>query len=164
MARVDPRKAFAPSASRRVTLPSGLCPQRWFTLAPRILVAEDSETFRRPLQRTLETAGYEVTAVATAEEALAMLRRRDTDLVLTDIRLPGMDGLTLVRRIRTEYPPLPVIVMTAHGGRDLAADAAALGAADCLVKPFEPGALLEAIRRAIARSERPAGVIQRRPA
>ena len=127
-------------------------------------MAENNETFRRPLQRTLELAGYEVSAVATAEEVLDLLRRGDTDLVLTDIRLPGLDGLTLVRRIKTEYPPLPVIVMTAHGGRDAAADAAALGAADYFVKPFEPTDLLGAIRRAIARPEHPAGAAPRRHA
>jgi DNA-binding NtrC family response regulator len=120
-------------------------------MAPRILVAEDSETFGRPLQRTLESAGYEVSLVTTAEEALGTLRRGDTDLVLTDIRLPGMDGLTLLRRIKTEYPPVPVIVMTAHGSMDSAADVAALGAADYFIKPFEPSKLVDAVQRALAR-------------
>ena len=133
-------------------------------MAPRILIAEDSETFRRPLQRSLEIAGYEVCVVETAEEALDTLRRVDVDLVLTDIRLPGMDGLSLVRWIKTEYPPLPVIVMTARGGRDSAADATALGAADYLLKPFEPRDLLDAVRRAIARSEHRGGATARRHA
>lgn len=120
-------------------------------MSPRILVAEDSATFGRPLQRTLEIAGYEVSVVATAEEALRTLQRGDTDLVLTDIRLPGMDGLTLLRRIKTEYPPVPVIVMTARGSTDTAADVAALGAADYFVKPFEPSKLVDAVGRALAR-------------
>ena len=122
-------------------------------MALRILVAENSETFRRPLQRTLEIAGYEVCVVETAEEALQTLRRGAIDLVLTDIRLPGMDGLTLLRRIKAEVVALPVIVMTAHAGIDAAADVVALGAADYLVKPFEPKDLLAAVRCAIARPE-----------
>jgi DNA-binding NtrC family response regulator len=120
-------------------------------MSPRILVAEDNETFGRPLQRTLEIAGYDVSVVATAEEVLGALRRGDTDLVLTDIRLSGMDGLTLLRRIKTEYPRVPVIVMTAHGSTDSAADVAALGAADYFVKPFEPSKLVDAVQRALAR-------------
>jgi DNA-binding NtrC family response regulator len=120
----------------------------------RILVVEDSETFRRPLQRTLEAAGYEVSVASTEKQVLGMLQRGETDLVLTDIRLPELDGLELLRRIKREYPPLPVVVMTAHGTADSAASIAQLGADHYLVKPFEPTDLLDAIRRAIARLER----------
>ena len=133
-------------------------------MTPRILVAEDNATFGRPLQRTLEIAGYEVSVVATAEEALRTLQRGDIDLVLTDIRLPGMDGLALLRRIKTEYPPVPVIVMTAHGSTDSVADVAALGASDYFVKPFEPSKLVDAVQRAIARPEDPTVATARRHA
>src|SRR5262245_2131883 len=115
----------------------------------RILIVEDDEIFLRPLQRTLEVAGYDVTVTPSGVEALDALKGDDIDLVLTDKRLPGMDGVDLVRRVRAEHPDLAVIVMTAYGTIESAVEAVRLGAADYLVKPLESAELLIVARHAI---------------
>ena len=85
----------------------------------------------------------------SAEEALESLKAEDVDAVLTDRRLPGMDGVELVRQIKAEHPDLAVVVMTAYGTIESAVEAMRLGAEDYLVKPFEAAELLLVIRRAI---------------
>jgi len=115
----------------------------------RILIVEDDEIFRRPLQRTLEVAGYEVLAVASGEDAVDVLKGEDVDVALTDKRLPGMDGVELVRRLRAEHPDLAVVVMTAYGTIESAVEAMRLGAAEYLVKPFDAAELLMVVRHAI---------------
>jgi DNA-binding NtrC family response regulator len=115
----------------------------------RILIVEDDEIFLRPLQRTLEVAGYDVSVTPSGEEALDALKGDDVDLVLTDKRLPGMDGVDLVRRIRADHPEQAVIVMTAYGTIESAVEAVRLGAADYLVKPLESAELLIVVRHAI---------------
>ncbi len=115
----------------------------------RLLLVEDDEVFLRPLHRTLELKGYEVFPVHSAEEALDTLKAEDVDLVLTDRRLPGMDGVELVRHIKAEHPDLAVVVMTAYGTIESAVEAMRLGAEDYLVKPFEAAEFLLVIRRAI---------------
>jgi len=115
----------------------------------RLLVVDDDEVFLRPLHRTLELAGYEVLPVQSGEEALDTLKIEDVDLVLTDRRLPGMDGVALVRQIKTDHPDLAVVVMTAYGTIESAVEAMRLGAEDYLVKPFEAAEMLLVIRRAI---------------
>lgn len=115
----------------------------------RVLIVEDDEIFLRPLQRTLEVAGYDVVAVASGEDAIDLLKADDVDLVLTDKRLPGTDGVELVRRIKADHPDLAVVVMTAYGTIESAVEAMRLGAADYLVKPFETAEVLMVIRHAI---------------
>jgi len=115
----------------------------------RLLLVDDDEVFLRPLHRTLELAGYEVLPVQSGEEALDTLKTEDADVVLTDRRLPGMDGVALVRQIKAEHPDLAVVVMTAYGSIESAVEAMRLGAEDYLVKPFETAELLLVIRRAI---------------
>ncbi|MCI0546185.1 MAG: sigma-54 dependent transcriptional regulator [Candidatus Rokubacteria bacterium] len=115
----------------------------------RLLLVEDDDVFLRPVHRTLEVAGYEVLPVPSAEEALDTLKHEDADPVLTDTRLPGMDGVELVRRLKAEHPDLAVVVMTAYGTIESAVEAIRLGAEDYLVKPFEAAELLLVIRRAL---------------
>ena len=115
----------------------------------RLVLVEDDEVFLRPLHRTLELAGYEVVPVQSGEEALDALKAEDADVVLTDKRLPGMDGVELVRRIKAEHADLAVVVMTAYGTIESAVEAMRLGAEDYLVKPFEAAELLLVVRRAI---------------
>ena len=66
----------------------------------RILIVEDDEIFLRPLQRTLEVAGYDVLVASSGEDAIDLLKRDDVDLMLTDKRLPGIDGVEMVRRVK----------------------------------------------------------------
>jgi DNA-binding NtrC family response regulator len=115
----------------------------------RVLIVEDDQIFLRPLQRTLEVEGYEVLVVASGEEAIDALKRDDVDLVLTDKRLPGVDGVDLVRRLKAEHPDQAVVVMTAYGTIESAVEAMRLGASDYLVKPFETAEVLMVIRHAI---------------
>jgi two-component system, NtrC family, response regulator GlrR len=115
----------------------------------RILLVEDDQIFLRPLQRTLEVEGYDVMVVTSGEEAIDLLKKDDADLVLTDKRLPGMDGVDLVRRLKAEHPDQAVVVMTAYGTIESAVDAMRLGAADYLVKPFETAEVLMVVRHAI---------------
>src|SRR5438552_377592 len=115
----------------------------------RLLLVDDDGGFRRPVLRTLEVKGYEVLPVQSGEEALEAVKAEDVDLVLTDRRLPGMDGVELVRQIKAEHPDLAVVVMTAYGSIESAVEAMRLGAEDYLVKPFEAPELLLVIRRAI---------------
>ena len=103
----------------------------------RLLLVDDDEVFLRPLHRTLELAGYEVLPMQSGEEALDTLKTEDVDLVLTDKRLPGMDGVALVRQIKADHADLAVVVMTAYGTIESAVEAMRLGAEDYLVKPFE---------------------------
>src|SRR5437867_9293536 len=122
----------------------------------RVLIVEDNEVFQRPLQRTLEAAGCEVVAVLSGEDALEVLERSAVDLLLTDHRLPGMDGLQLIARIKAKHPALAVIVMTAYGTTESAVEARRHGADDYLVKPFETPDLLRAFHRALEQQKSPA--------
>jgi DNA-binding NtrC family response regulator len=115
----------------------------------RILIVEDDEIFLRPLQRTLEVAGYDVVTVSSGEEAVDLLKGDDPDLVLSDKRLPGMDGVELVRRLKAEHPYLAIVVMTAYATIESAVETMRLGATDYLVKPFDVAELLVVIRNAI---------------
>jgi DNA-binding NtrC family response regulator len=115
----------------------------------RLLLVEDDEVFLRPLHRTLELEGYEVVPVGSGEEALEALKGEEVDVVLTDRRLPGLDGVELVRRIKADHPDVAAVVMTAYGTIESAVEAMRLGAEDYLVKPFEAAELLLVVRRAI---------------
>src|SRR5687768_1315055 len=119
----------------------------------RILIVEDDDIFLRPLQRSLEVAGYEVLTRPSGEDALELLKNDDVDAVLTDKRLPGMDGVEVVRRLKAEHPEATVVIMTAYGNIDSAVESMRLGAADYLVKPFEVAELLIVIRQAIELQE-----------
>jgi DNA-binding NtrC family response regulator len=123
----------------------------------RVLVVDDNEVFRRPLQRTLEAAGYEVVAVPSGEDALDILDRSTVDLVLTDRRLPEMDGVHLTRRIKAVHPTLAIVVMTAYGTIESAVEARRYGADDYIEKPFEIPDLLLVLDRALGQQQSPAG-------
>jgi len=121
----------------------------------RVLLVEDEEVFRRPLQRTLEAAGYEVVAVPSGEDALAVLDRTTVDLLLTDHHLPGIDGIQLITRSKAIRPALPVFVMTAYGTTESAVDARRQGADGYLVKPFAMPDLLVALHGALEQQKSP---------
>jgi two-component system nitrogen regulation response regulator NtrX len=104
----------------------------------------------------LEAAGCEVVAVPSGEDALAVLARSTVDLLLTDHRLPGMDGVQLIARSKAMRPALAVIVMTAHGTAESAVDARRHGAEAYLVKPFAMPDLLVALHGALEQQKSPA--------
>ncbi len=115
----------------------------------RVLIVEDDDVFLRPLRRALELEGFDVLTAGSGEEALDLLKCEDVDLALTDQRLPGMDGVELVRQLKSRHPEVGVVVMTAYGTIGAAVEATRLGAEDYLVKPFEPDEILLVLRRAM---------------
>jgi len=113
-----------------------------------VLVVDDEEPLRHLLTVILRDHGHEVRAVASAEDALKELSARDYDLVLTDVRMPGMGGLALVRELQRTTPDLLVVVMSAYGTHDTAIEAMKAGAYDYLGKPFKPDDVLLVLRKA----------------
>jgi DNA-binding NtrC family response regulator len=102
-----------------------------------ILVVDDERTLGRAIKAYLEEAGYEVEVTGDAESALATLPALAPDVVITDVRLPGMDGISLLKKVRDFDPSVPVVVMTAHGSIEGAVEAVKLGAFDYLKKPID---------------------------
>lgn len=102
----------------------------------RILVVEDEDRQRRVLRKHLEKSGFAVDEAATAEDAIVALENRRFDAMLTDIRLPGLDGIELLRRALAMHQDMPAIVMTGHGSLETAVEALRIGAQDYVLKPL----------------------------
>ncbi len=119
---------------------------------PRILVIEDDNRSAQSLDRLLRSQGYSVSIAHHGEQGLAQAQAEVFDLVITDFRLPGLDGLELVRRLHQARPRLPVIFMTAFGTTDTAIEATKYGAFEYIVKPFDVAEMLDVVRRAVAGS------------
>jgi len=120
---------------------------------PRLLVVDDEHAIAELLSRHLETEGYRVSLAFDAEEALQSLDKARFHLVITDIRMPGRDGLSLLEVARKNDPTLPVIVLTSVSDVDTAVKAMRLGAQDYIVKPFNLEALSIAVERALERRQ-----------
>jgi two-component system response regulator FlrC len=116
-------------------------------MAIKVLLVEDDRALREALADTLLLAGHDYRAVGSAEEALQAVEQESFSLVVSDVNMPGMDGHQLLGLLRARQPQLPVLLMTAHGAVERAVDAMRQGAADYLVKPFEPKALIELVAR-----------------
>ena len=121
-------------------------------MAARILVADDEDSLRWVLEKGLRGVGYDVTSVKDGEEAVRVFEAQPLDLVFLDVRMPGLDGLTALERIRDLRPDVYVIVMTAHGSMDTAIKAMQRGAYDYLNKPFDLDEVLLLSERALAAS------------
>ena len=118
----------------------------------RALVVDDERKMRRILQIVLEGLDIESVAAASAEEALELCGKQQFDLVLTDLKLPGMDALELLPKLRELDTDAPIIVLTAYGTVQTAVDAMKLGAFDFILKPFAVENLELLIRREGAES------------
>src|SRR5271154_4048147 len=114
---------------------------------PAILVIEDEEKYRRVIGLHLSSAGYEVKAAGTAEDGFKLAG--DVDLILTDLKLPGMDGLALLQRLNEQNSHAPVIVMSAFGTVENAVEAMKKGAVDFLPKPFSLDHLTVVVEKAL---------------
>jgi two-component system, NtrC family, C4-dicarboxylate transport response regulator DctD len=114
-----------------------------------VALVEDDDAFREAVVEQLELEGLSVVAFRTAETALKKLDADFAGVVITDLRMPGMDGRQLTDRLRAVDPDLPVIMMTGHGDIAEAVDAMKRGAYDFLPKPFEPDRLMHSLRRAL---------------
>ena len=118
--------------------------------AARVLIADDEDGLRWVLEKGLRQAGYEVTAVRDGDAALRAFDEAPFDLVFLDVRMPGVDGLTVLAKLRETAPSAHVIVMTAHGTMETAIQAMQRGAYDYLAKPFDLDEVLLLAERALA--------------
>jgi len=116
---------------------------------PRLLVVDDDADMLRLLSMRLNSAGYRVSTAGSAESALAKLQIERPQLVLSDVRMPGQDGMALFSEIRQRHPSLPVILLTAHGTIPDAVEATARGVFSYLTKPYDAKALLDKISQAL---------------
>ena len=115
----------------------------------RVLVVDDEQSIRITLEANLELAGFAVTTADSAENALSLLREQKFDLVLTDVRMPGMNGVELFRAVRALDPRIPVILMTAFAVESLIVEAINEGAFTVVSKPFDVGAITTILLRAV---------------
>src|SRR3954469_17189006 len=115
----------------------------------RILVVDDEVAIRESLRMTLEYEGYECILASTGQEALSLVERDSPDLVLLDVKMPGMDGIDVLERLRAMNEALPVIVVSGHGTISTAVEATKKGAFDFIEKPFASDRVLVSLRNAL---------------
>jgi two-component system, NtrC family, response regulator AtoC len=120
---------------------------------PPVLVVDDEKNMRLSLQTVLKDEGYTARAIESAEEALTLLAREEFFMVITDARLGGMSGYELLGKIRSRWPDLPALMLTAYATPKLAVEAIKAGAIDYLAKPFAPEELLHAVARCAERHQ-----------
>ncbi|MDX1811097.1 MAG: sigma-54 dependent transcriptional regulator [Gammaproteobacteria bacterium] len=118
-----------------------------------ILIVEDDSDLREALSDTLKLAGYAVLEAHNGNIALEVLENEEVGIVISDVQMDGMDGETLLRRIKSNYGEVPVVLMTAYGTIQKAVEAMQNGAVDYLVKPFEAEVLVNMVSRYVANSE-----------
>ncbi len=116
----------------------------------RVLVVEDEDYVRRSLVAILAARGFDASEAASVAEATEVLARSPVDVVLSDLRMPGADGLELVRRLQERDPELPIVILTGHGTVASAVQCLRAGASDYVLKPAEPEALEVIIERAMS--------------
>lgn len=116
-----------------------------------ILAVDDSASMRQMVSFTLKGAGYEVTEAADGLEALTIAKDKDVSLVLTDVNMPRMDGITLIKELRKlpSYRFTPMLMLTTESGSDKKAEGKSAGATGWIVKPFNPDQLLATIKKVL---------------
>ncbi|MFP4321211.1 MAG: response regulator transcription factor [Anaerolineales bacterium] len=119
----------------------------------RVLVVDDEGAIRYSVTKTLQRIGYKVDAVASGEEALELLDQKEFDVVLTDIRMPGMTGVELLSHVREKYPDTSVTLMTGYASLSTAVESLRLGAHDYLVKPSSNKDIRESVGRGVERAQ-----------
>jgi DNA-binding response OmpR family regulator len=118
-----------------------------------ILIVDDEKNIRMTLSQSLESLGVEMDVAGSGEEALAKLKERDFGVILLDIRMPGMDGMEVLRQVREVRPEIRIIMITAYGTIESAVEAMKLGAVDFLQKPFDPEEIRELVSRVMDREK-----------
>ncbi len=116
----------------------------------RVLIVDDEAIVRLSCQRILVPEGFEVMSAGGATEGFAILADGPIDVVLTDLKMPDIDGIEVLRRVKEEWPDTEVIVITGYQTINTAVQAIKLGAFDYIEKPFVPDDIIEAIEKAIA--------------
>lgn len=120
-------------------------------MAKTILAVDDSASIRQMVSFTLRGAGYEVVEAVDGQDALDKAESHDVNLILTDVNMPRMDGLTLVKSLRglARFQTAPILVLTTESSDAMKAQGRAAGATGWLVKPFDPKRLVEVIKKVI---------------
>lgn len=118
-----------------------------------ILVVDDEGAIRYSISKTLQRIGYQVSAAASGEEALEMLAEQPFDVVLTDIRMPGLTGVELLARIKEKAPDSIVILMTGYASLGTAVESLRLGAHDYLIKPSSSQDIRQSVQRGLERAQ-----------
>jgi DNA-binding NtrC family response regulator len=129
--------------------PRSRSPETTVMSSGKILIVEDDESLRKVMNVQLEREGYETTSASTAEEAISILEKNSPNLVITDLHLPGVSGIELLKKVRLDYPETAVIVMTAYGTVQTAVEAMKAGAYDYLTKPIHPYELKTLVKRSL---------------
>ena len=137
-------RARAVAASREAAAPVAALPDR-----PRVLVVDDEPSIRALLSRTLDMAEYDVEVAPDGQSGIEQLRVRTYDLLIADLRMPGVDGLTLIREARRYHTGLKVIIITGYSSESSAIEAVNLGVNGYLTKPFRVPQVLSAVARAL---------------
>jgi DNA-binding response OmpR family regulator len=117
-----------------------------------VLVVDDEGANRYSVSKTLQRVGYFVSEAASGEDALELMKKQHFDVVLTDIRMPGLDGVELLRKIKEEAPDAIVILMTAYASLGTAVEALRLGAHDYLIKPSSSQDIRQSVARGVERA------------
>src|SRR3989442_2161638 len=123
---------------------------RKMKMKSRILLIEDDASIVGGLQKELQAEGYEVAVAQRGDHGLAQAKAQPFDVVITDLKMPGLSGLELVEQLHATKPKLPIIVVTAFGTTETAIEATKLGAYDYLLKPFDMAELLDLVEKAVA--------------
>ncbi len=118
-----------------------------------ILVVDDEKNIRMSLSMSLEPLGMDIDTAVNGEDALQQLQLREYGLILLDLKMPGMDGMEVLRRVRDIRPDIRVIIITAHGSVESAVEAMTLGAADFIQKPFAPKEIRDLVTSVVDREK-----------
>ncbi len=130
-------------------------------IAEHVYVVDDEPKVRTVVRKTLERAGLAVSCFGSADDCLAGLDTGPCNLLVTDVRMPGKDGIELLAEVRRRQPWLPVLVVTGFGDVPMAVKALKAGAADFIEKPLDRGTFLEAVRRLLAHNTIPRAMVDR---
>lgn len=118
-----------------------------------VLIVDDEKNIRLTLSRSLEVLGVETDSAEDGKEALLKLREKEFGLILLDLRMPGVDGMDVLRRVRESRPDIRIIILTAYGTIELAVEAMKLGAVDFIQKPFVPEQIRERVARVMSKEK-----------
>src|SRR5579863_2183817 len=119
----------------------------------QVLIVDDEPNLRKILSAQLSRDGYDVLTAEDGEQGLLLLREHHIDLVITDLKMPKVDGLTLLKKALEEEPELPVVLITAHGTIDTAVEALKSGAFDFVTKPFDKDEVRQIVGKALRTRE-----------
>jgi len=120
----------------------------------KILVVDDEDIVLESCQAVFELEGFEVVLVSSADKALEAMKKENFALLLIDVKMPKKDGMYLMRKVKGQWPDIPIIAMSGYYTTQTIREAMKMGAATFIAKPFEPDELVEIVRQVIEKEER----------